>query len=118
MRKNLLNLLALPLVIGVFAGCGSSSDDPVVPKTCEYPNTIQSIDAGGTFTMATATLNGTAVAVTSAPALDTVDNTTEGASTAVTFTGNGCENTASGTLSVNDPVDPDNPVTKENILPN
>ena len=37
MRKNLLKLLALPLVVGLMAGCSSDDDNtPVEPTTCVY----------------------------------------------------------------------------------
>jgi hypothetical protein len=101
MRKNLLNLLALPLVVGLMAGCSSDDDDtssaPVEPAVCVYHLEKSTFDIGEDGTLAGYAVKGeekiTDVVVDPASVDTSVADQTEVKLTSVTCADDGATKT-------------------------
>lgn len=118
MKKNLIKLLAVTLVMGLFVGCSDSDSestpDPV--SSCVYAPLNSTVTVGDAYTVeCTATLDGAAQDCVATGEVDTATaGTYELAYAAATCTENP---TATATVTVNEVVIPPSEITAENILP-
>ena len=122
MKKNLLKLLALSLVMGLFAGCSDSdsTDDgkPTPPPStgmCTYTPASSTIMVGTEYTVdCAANLDGVAQ---DCIATGTVDTATPG-TYELAYAAATCPNPdATATVTVKAEDNPDNGVDASNILP-
>ena len=119
MKKNLIKLLAVTLVMGLFVGCSDSDDSDeggTDPVNCVYAPLNSTVTVGDTYTVeCTATLDGAAQECVATGTVDTATaGTYELAYAAATCTENP---TATATVTVKEVVTPPSEVTAENILP-
>ena len=124
MKKNLLKLLALPLVMGLFVGCSDSDSEdgdnnntePSNPVCVYIPSGESTTPVGVDINVTgTAMLDGVAITVdTNSSAYDVSQ---EGNFT-ITYSATECPNpTAELFVTVANPTIPEGDVTAENILP-
>ncbi len=113
MKNNLIKLLALTLVMGLFVGC-SDDDETTPPAECVLTQTSATTVAlnSGDYTSTCSASTGVACVATPATvATDVAGNF------ALSFTAEGCTD-ATGSVTVSANVTPPSDITPENILPN